>query len=251
MEKMERLRIQSVKGAEKKRGRAAAQQDLDSMKATCDSSVALDKTRETEGGHKSSQSSGGSYQTCPPEQKSIEPNPAQGQGVELLLGGGSSWYSSTMFSPKVDREHRLMDMCLTYGWMNSNKNTIICSSVTNKATWGTRKHKVEERLQDKDVNRGWMVFPGGNSGPIGRCGRDGVAPQGYKANSGSTTMLSGNPGQVLPQQQAMPPAAPHVLGKMQPETLRTVELVKPDRKSTTIGFSRNRGDEYVIASSAN
>ena len=88
MEKMERLRIQSVKGAEKKRGRAAAQQDLDSMEATCDSSVALDKTRETEGGHKSSQSSGGSYQTCPPEQKSIEPNPAQGQGVELLLGGG-------------------------------------------------------------------------------------------------------------------------------------------------------------------
>ena len=61
----------------------------------------------------------------------------------------------------------------------------------------------------------------------------------------------GNPGQVLPQQQAMPPAAPRVLGKMQPETLRTVELVKPDRKSTAIGFSRNRGDEYVIASSAN
>jgi hypothetical protein len=88
MEKVERLRIQSVKDAEKKRGRAATQQDLDSMEATCDSSVALDKTRETGGGHKSSQSSGGSYQTCTPEQKSIEPNPAQGQGVELLLGGG-------------------------------------------------------------------------------------------------------------------------------------------------------------------
>ena len=72
----------------KKRGRAATQQDLDSMEATCDSSVALDKTRETGGGHKSSQSSGRSYQTCSPEQKSIEPNPAQGQGVELLLGGG-------------------------------------------------------------------------------------------------------------------------------------------------------------------
>ena len=44
----------------------------------------------------------------------------------------------------------------------------------------------------------------------------------------------GNPGQVLPQQQVMPPAAPRVLGKMQPETLRTVELVKPDRKSTQL-----------------
>jgi hypothetical protein len=42
--------------------------------------------------------------------------------------------------------------------------------VTNKATWGTLKHKVEERLQNKDINPGWMWFPGGNTGPMGKYG---------------------------------------------------------------------------------
>jgi hypothetical protein len=51
------------------------------------------------------------------------------------------------------------------GWIVI-KNTIICSSVTNKATWGTRKHKVEERLQDKDVNRGLDVVPRGETADL-------------------------------------------------------------------------------------
>ena len=41
----------------------------------------LDRARETGGGRKSSQSSGGSYQTASPEQKNTELNPVQGQGV--------------------------------------------------------------------------------------------------------------------------------------------------------------------------
>ena len=73
------------------RGRAAIQQELDNMGATCESGLERDRAREAGGGHKSPQSSGGFYQTASPEQKSIELNPAQGQGVQLLMKVGEQW----------------------------------------------------------------------------------------------------------------------------------------------------------------
>jgi hypothetical protein len=88
------------------RGRAAIQQELDNMGATCESGLERDRARETGGGHKSPQSSGGFYQTASPEQKSIELNPAQGQGVQLLMKVGEQLVAAPPPPPRVEQEHR-------------------------------------------------------------------------------------------------------------------------------------------------
>jgi hypothetical protein len=85
-----------------------------------------------------------------------------------------------------------MDMYLTYGWMNSNKKHYYLFIGDQQGHMGNPQAQGggTPARQRRQPGVG-CCSPGGNSGPIGRYGWDGVAPQGYKANSGSTTMLSG------------------------------------------------------------
>ena len=71
--------------------RLSSTHELDNVGVMYESGLELDRAREAGGGHKSSQSSEGSYQTASPEQKNIQLNPAQGQGGQLLVEVGSSW----------------------------------------------------------------------------------------------------------------------------------------------------------------
>ena len=64
------------------------------------------------------QSSGGSYETASPEQKNTELNPAQGQGVQFLMKVGEQLVDVPPPPPRVEQEHRPMDIYMNYGWMD-------------------------------------------------------------------------------------------------------------------------------------
>ena len=69
-EKYEELKQQAMEFIQ--RGKAGIQQDRENLLATREEKRALERVQEAGGGHKSSQSTGGSYQTASPEQKNIE-----------------------------------------------------------------------------------------------------------------------------------------------------------------------------------
>ena len=135
--KYEELKQQAMEFIQ--RGKTEIQQDRENWLATREEKRALERVQEAGGGHKSSQSSGGSYQTASPEQKNIEPSfpvgPSQGvppQGQHVLdqpvpgiqhhhdqdlqmKAGGPLWHVPP--APKVEQGFRPMDMYMNQGWL--------------------------------------------------------------------------------------------------------------------------------------
>ena len=105
--------------------------------------------------------------------------------------------------------------------------------------------------QDQRPHRGF-AFPGGNTGPMGGYGWPGGPPPGQYGNPGQAPGPpcghqgnpdqpgghQGNPGQAVPppQQQAVVQAGPRAGGEVPGKTLRSVELPKLDRNSTSFDF---------------
>ena len=122
------------------RDKTEIQQDRENWLATLEEKQTLERAQETGGGHKGSESSGGSYQTASPEQKNIEQcfpaGPSQGvplQGQHLLdqpvpgvqhhhdqdlqmKAGGPLW--NVPPAPRVEQCLRPMDVYMNQGWLN-------------------------------------------------------------------------------------------------------------------------------------
>ena len=121
------------------RGKTEIQQDRENWLATLEEKRALERAQETGGGHKGSQSSGGSYQTASPEQnigQCFPVGPSQGvppQGQHLLdqpvpgvqhhhdqdlqmKAGGPLW--NVPPAPRVEQCLRPMDVYMNQGWLN-------------------------------------------------------------------------------------------------------------------------------------
>ena len=137
-EKYEELKQQTVEFFQ--RGKTEIQQDRENWLATREERHARERVQEAGGGHKGSQSSGGSYQAASPELKNVEQcfpvGPSQGvppQGQHLLdqpvpgiqhhhdqdlqmKAGGQLW--NVPPAPKVEQGFRPMDVYMNQGWMN-------------------------------------------------------------------------------------------------------------------------------------
>ena len=135
-EKYEELKQQMMEFFQ--RGKTEIQQDRENWLATREERHARERVQEAGGGHKGSQSSGGSYQTASPEPKNIEQcfsvGPSQGvppQGQHLLdqpvpgiqhhrdqdlqmKAGGQLW--NVPPAPKVEQGFRPMDTYMNQGW---------------------------------------------------------------------------------------------------------------------------------------
>ena len=122
------------------RGKTEIQQDRENLLATREEKHARERVQEAGGGHKGSQSSGGSYQTASPEPKNIEQGfpvgpsqgvPPQGQHVQdqpvpgvqhhhdqdlQMKAGGLLW--NVPPGPRVEQCLRPMDVYMNQGWLN-------------------------------------------------------------------------------------------------------------------------------------
>ena len=188
---------------------------------------------------------------------SVQPH-LQGQDHHLMSG-------SVPPPPRDQYDPQPRDGYMNRGMYNQNPGNPMgfpCQGATGNTRYffigDQQGHNVNPQAQDGGAPagqghqpRGGFGFPGGNTGPMDRYGWIGGQPQGHQGNPGQAPGghqgnpgqapgppggYPGNPGPVPPQQQLMPPAAPRVLGEVQTETLRTVELPKLDRNATAIGF---------------
>ena len=138
-EKYEELKQQAMEFIQ--RGKTEIQQDRENWLATREEKRALERAQEAGGGHKSSQSSGGSYQTASPEQKNIDqgfpvgppqgvppqvqhvqdqPVPGvqhhHGQDLQMRMKAEGPFWNAPS-APRVEQGFRPMDMYMNQGWL--------------------------------------------------------------------------------------------------------------------------------------